>query len=294
MIDLLAHIKGIFDKYKKDEVTVYAAQASFFIVIAFFPFIMLLLTVIQLVPGVQKSDLLSLLVNIMPDMFDPLVVSIINDLYTKSPATIVSITSITALWSAARGMQGIESGLNRVFESPQTKGFILRRIICAGYTLLFIGSCLVSLLLLVFGSTIHGFLTRRFPMDIFPPSEFCFTCGSLMTMWLLSIVFTSLYTYVPVHKHTLRSQVPGGVFATLGWIIFSYLFSIYFNHFSNFSYMYGSLTAIVVVMLWLYICICILLIGAEINYHEARYGSIFGKEEAVTRLPGTASSFLSL
>ena len=166
MIDLLAHIKGIFDKYKKDEVTVYAAQASFFIVIAFFPFIMLLLTVIQLVPGVQKSDLLSLLVNIMPDMFDPLVVSIINDLYTKSPATIVSITSITALWSAARGMQGIESGLNRVFESPQTKGFILRRIICAGYTLLFIGSCLVSLLLLVFGSTIHGFLTRRFPWTL--------------------------------------------------------------------------------------------------------------------------------
>ena len=277
MIDLLAHIKGIFDKYKKDEVTVYAAHASFFIVIAFFPFIMLLLTVIQLVPGVQKSDLLSLLVNIMPDMFDPLVVSIINDLYTKSPATIVSITSITALWSAARGMQGIESGLNRVFESPQTKGFILRRIICAGYTLLFIGSCLVSLLLLVFGSTIHGFLTRRFPWTL-PSIGVLFHLRSLMTMWLLSIVFTSLYTYVPVHKHTLRSQVPGAVFATLGWIIFSYLFSIYFNHFSNFSYMYGSLTAIVVVMLWLYICICILLIGAEINYHEARYGSIFEKK----------------
>ena len=55
MIDLLAHIKGIFDKYKKDEVTVYAAQASFFIVIAFFPFIMLLLTVIQLVPGGRKA-----------------------------------------------------------------------------------------------------------------------------------------------------------------------------------------------------------------------------------------------
>ena len=143
--------------------------------------------------------------------------------------------------------------------------------------LFFIGSCLVSLLLLVFGSTIHGFLTRRFPWTL-PSIGVLFHLRSLMTMWLLSIVFTSLYTYVPVHKHTLRSQVPGGVFATLGWIIFSYLFSIYFNHFSNFSYMYGSLTAIVVVMLWLYICICILLIGAEINYHEARYGSIFEKK----------------
>ena len=55
MIDLLAHIKGIFDKYKKDEVTVYAAQASFFIVTAFFPFIMLLLTLIQFLPNVGKS-----------------------------------------------------------------------------------------------------------------------------------------------------------------------------------------------------------------------------------------------
>ena len=59
MIDLLAHIKGIFDKYKKDEVTVYAAQASFFIVTAFFPFIMLLLTLIQFLPNVGKSDLLA-------------------------------------------------------------------------------------------------------------------------------------------------------------------------------------------------------------------------------------------
>ena len=87
MISFFLYCKQIWDRCVKDEITVYAAQASFFIVIAFFPFIMLLLTVIQLVPGVQKSDLLSLLVNIMPDMFDPLVVSIINDLYTKSPAT---------------------------------------------------------------------------------------------------------------------------------------------------------------------------------------------------------------
>ena len=50
-------------------------------------------------------------------------------------------------------------------------------------------------------------------------------------------------------------------------MIFSALFSIYFDHFSHFSYMYGSLTAVVMLMLWLYICICILLIGAEINFY---------------------------
>ncbi len=84
MISLLVQGKRIFDKYKKDEVTVYAAQASFFIVISFFPFIMLLLTLIQFIPAVNKSDLLELLVSIMPDMLDSLVVGIVDELYMKS------------------------------------------------------------------------------------------------------------------------------------------------------------------------------------------------------------------
>ena len=119
MIFLLVEGKRIFDKYKNDEVTVYAAQASFFIVISFFPFVMLLLTLIQLVPAVHKSDLLELLVAIMPDMLDALVISIVDDLYTKSPATVVSISAVAAIWSASRGMLGIEKGLNRVYECPK-------------------------------------------------------------------------------------------------------------------------------------------------------------------------------
>ena len=95
---------------------------------------------------------------------------------------------------------------------------------------------------------------------------------------LLTLFFVALYTWLPYERQDIRLQLPGALISTVGWIGCSYGFSIYFNHFSNYSYMYGSLTAIVVVMLWLYICICILLIGAEINYHEARYGSIFEKK----------------
>ena len=90
MISLLIQGKRIFDKYKKDEVTVYAAQASFFIVISFFPFIMLLLTLIQFIPALNKSDVLELLVSIMPDKLDSQVIGIVDELYTKSPATVVS------------------------------------------------------------------------------------------------------------------------------------------------------------------------------------------------------------
>ncbi len=264
MTALIVYAKEIFDKYKRDEVTVYAAQASFFIVIAFFPFIMLLLTLIQLVPAIQKSDLMELMVTIMPDMLDALVVGIIDDLYTKSPATIISVSAIAALWSASRGILAIERGLNRVYESPRDRGYLVLRLISSGYTLLFIVACVGSLLLLVLGSSLYTFVVKWFPML----TEFAglvYSLRSFAVLLILVIVFSGLYKWLPFKHHTLRSQMPGALFSTLGWIVFSALFSIYFSNFSNFSYMYGSLTAVVMLMLWLYICICILLIGAEIN-----------------------------
>ncbi|MCI9148534.1 MAG: YihY/virulence factor BrkB family protein [Hungatella sp.] len=270
MISLLIQGKRIFDKYKKDEVTVYAAQASFFIVISFFPFIMLLLTLIQFIPALNKSDVLELLVSIMPDMLDSLVIGIVDELYTKSPATVVSLSAIVAIWSASRGMLGIERGLNRVYESPQPRGYIVRRLICSGYTVLFVAACIASLLLLVLGGSIQRLIIRIFPV-VSAFTRYVISFRSFLALAVLVIVFTGLYTLVPVRSHSMKSQLPGALFSTLGWIVFSGLFSIYFNNFSNYSYMYGSLTAVVVLMLWLYICICILLIGAELNYHLERF-----------------------
>ena len=163
MFFLLVEGKRIFDKYKKDEVTVYAAQASFFIVISFFPFIMLLLTLIHRIPAVNKSDLLELLVAVMPDMLDSLVIGIVDDLYNKSPATMMSISALVAIWSASRGMLGIERGLNRVYESPQSRGYIIRRLVCSGYTILFVVACVASLLLLVLGSSLQKLILMVFP-----------------------------------------------------------------------------------------------------------------------------------
>ena len=63
----------------------------------------------------------------------------------------------------------------------------------------------------------------------------------------------------------MLNQFPGAIFATFGWSLFSFVYSIYISYFSNFSSTYGSLAAIVLIMLWLYICMNITLLGAEIN-----------------------------
>lgn len=266
MINFIIECKKIWDKYVMDEIPVYAAQASFFIVLAFFPFIMLLLTLIQFIPAINKSDLQSFLVAIMPDMLDSLMIGIVDDLYIKSPGTILSVTAILALWSAARGMMGIERGLNRIYASLEKRNYVVRRLICAGYTVIFMAICIISLVLLVFGTSIQSLLARTFPL-IYNLANHIISFRSLLAMILFLLCFIGLYTIVPKKKQDPWQQVPGALFSTIGWMLFSYAFSIYFTYFSNFSYMYGSLTAIVLLMLWLYFCICILFVGAEINCH---------------------------
>lgn len=271
MLYFIIQCRKIAEKFIRDEMTVYAAQASFFIVMAAFPFIMMLMTVVQLIPNLSARDVESTILALIPDVRQvaPLVQNIIIDLYTKSPATVLSVTIVVALWSASKGMQGVERGLNRAYECPIQRNYLVSRLMNMGYTLLFLLTCILSLLFLVFGDSIQSFLDNTFPIAADVAKNILST-RSFLAIVLLVACFTGLYTYLP-HRHLLaRRQLPGALFSTFGWMLFSYGFSMYFNFFSRFSYMYGSLTAIILLMLWIYFCICILFLGAEINCHLDR------------------------
>ena len=164
MIYFILQCKKIYDEFVKDEITVYAAQASFFIVLSFFPFIMILLTVIQLVPTISQADLLLVISRLFPEKVYPLVESIVTDLYTTAPAAILSVTTIVTIWSASRGMMGIERGLNRIINCSKRRNYVISRLINSGYTVVFILVCIMSLVLMVFGTSLQRLLLRYLPI----------------------------------------------------------------------------------------------------------------------------------
>lgn len=268
LISLFQDFYRIGKRFLQNDIPVYAAQASFFIVIAAFPFLMLLLTILRFIPSVNKSDLLRFLIQILPDTLDSFAISIINvnDLSVKTTGTILSVTAISTLWTASIGMMGIERGLNRVYECPFKRNYIIRRMISTGYTLVFLAACIMSLFLLVLGSSLEQFAQRYFPAVLLR-LENLFNMSGLISFVILFICFIGIYTILPWKKQNPWHQIPGALFSVIGWMVFSYLYSIYFTHFSNYSRMYGSLTAIVLLMLWLYFCICILFLGAALNHH---------------------------
>lgn len=222
-------------KYEHDEMGVYAAQASFFTLLAAFPFFMVLLALIDMIPLVHVSDLLSFLVDIIPDHLDPLVISILTNIRSDSPGAILSVSAILSIWSASKGMLSIERGLNRAYGVQVERNYFLRRLICSGYTFLFTVMCVISLI---------------------------FRFSSFLILLLLILAF---YVILPYKKQSILKQLPGALFSTLGWGVFSTAFSLYFRFIGRFTVTYGSLTSVIFLMLWLYFCICILFVGAEMN-----------------------------
>lgn len=274
MIQLLKMIIGLSNRLKKDHVNAYAAQASYFIIISIFPFIMLLLTMIQFTP-LTKSDLLSSAIGITPNAFDPIMINIIEEMYTKAAPTIISISAIGAVWSASKSILAIMRGLNSVFHINETRNYLVVRLLAAFYIILFILIIIFSLTLLVFGNRLQLFLSKHSPI-VHEFTLIIISSRTIIGLCILTFFFMLLYRLVPNENYSLIELVPGSLFAAAGWMLYSFCFSLYIDNYAGTSYMYGSLTLFVLLMLWVYFCMYIMFIGAEINvYFEGRIGNFF-------------------
>lgn len=250
-------------KIRDDFISAFSAQAAFFIIISFFPFVMFLLTLLHYLPLTEPS-LVNMINQYLPSSIRELLVDIIGELYNKASTTLVSVTVITALWSAARGFLAIIKGLNGVYRIKETRNYFKLRFVASIYTLVFTVIIVISLGILVFGNKIYIYIQSRLPLL----SDLALVVISLRTivgLCILVVFFLMLYTLIPNRKTRLLKELPGAIVSAAGWMLFSYAYSFYIDNMGNFSYMYGSLAAIVLCMLWVYFCMYIMFIGAEIN-----------------------------
>lgn len=263
IINMINYIRYFMDRLNRHCVSAFSGQACLFIIISFFPFIMFLLTLFRYLP-ISESMLLEMCRDVFPPAFRSFVISIIMEIYNKSTNTLLSVTVLTALWSASRGFLAIIKGLNLVYDIRETRNYFHLRIIAAIYTLIFALLLLVTLIVLVFGNRLYQEIAVFNPLlgSLLAPVV---NTRTLMGFFILFIFFLILYLFVPNRKSSILGELPGALIASISWIGFSYLYSIYIDHFGNYSYTYGSLTAIVLLMLWLYFCMFILFIGGEIN-----------------------------
>ena len=253
-----------FDCALKDNIGVFAAQASFFIIFSIVPFLMLLITMVRFVLPVDINMLLNNIHSYLPLQLYSFVSDIVMDVYYKSASTgLISISAITALWLASKGIMAMYQGLNMVFSPDFRPNYFKARAISILYTILFITVLFTTIVLFGFGNSIAELIPEH--MQIIVRISKTVLQWKIIVLPILTVTFALFYKILPKEKNSLVKQLPGAVLAALAWVIFSYIYSIYVQYFSNYSYVYGSLAAILLLMLWLYTCMNIFLLGAEFN-----------------------------
>ena len=209
-------------------IPLHAAYTGFFLVLSVFPILVVLFCLLGYT-SLGVEEVMALAEGLVPDALEPLVGHIVRGAYENTSAPVLSVSIVTALWSAGRGMRGLLLGLNSVYGLKESRGYFVTRSIGAVYALLFLVVLVLTLVLHVFGN------------------------------------LTAMYAALPNRRNKLRESWPGALLTAFGWLTFSDLFSIYVEHFQNYANIYGSVYAAALAMLWLYFCVCIIFYGGALN-----------------------------
>lgn len=255
-------VSQIPDQVSKVHVGAYAAQAAYFLMLCMIPIILLLLTLVQFTP-VTKADVMTAVIKVFPSSVDSMITSIVNQVYNQSTG-IIPITLIVALWSAGKGVLSITTGLNSIYGCPETRNYFFLRIRATLYTVMFVVVILLLLVLSVFGNSLNLFILEHLPF-MSRTADWLIEARTFISPAVLVVFCLLIYKFLPNRRDRLIKQLPGAAFAALGWMVVSWIFSIYLDIFKGFSSMYGSLTTIVLIMLWMYFCMYSILLGGELN-----------------------------
>lgn len=244
-------------------VSLYAANASFYMILSLLPTVMLIVCLLPFV-GYTGNDLLTLTEGLVPDILTPLLERIVHDLSANSTGILLSVSAIFAVWSSSSGVYCIQLGLNAVYGLRENRSYLHRRLFCVFYMLLLIAALVLTLVIHGFGQDIAAFCaSHKIPVLRFLGSVVQFR--GLILFVLLTLLFTTMYCVFPNRKIKFTSALPGAAVAATGWLLFTQLYSLYAKNISNQSVLYGSLSIVTMGMLWLYVCISILFYGSVIN-----------------------------
>lgn len=251
----------------RDDVGLYAAQSAFFIVLSAVPSIMIVILCLKHFVAVDLDAVIKTIENAVSGQIAQFLVNILTEVFYRSETTVILSTAfITLLWTSSRGTMAIYSGLNKIYGYTKKFSWLRMRIMSFIYNIIIFASIIASVVILVFGNSIIRLVDREYLLAHYIISVlFKFKFSIFFIVFVLG--FAGLLTVLPQRKNRYSVQLVGASFTAIGWLLFSYGYSVYINCFSGYSYIYGSLAALMLLMLWVYFCIYILLIGAEINKH---------------------------
>lgn len=256
-------LRLLWHRIEEDDIPGLSAQLAYFFLLSLFPLLIVIFSLLPYIP-IHHQDMLGMIRDFAPAEAMDLIEKNVKFIMNHRSGGLLSFGIIGTIWSASNGINAVVRAFNKAYNVKESRSFIVARgtaiLLTFGMILVFI----LAIILPIFGREIGLFIfsqlgyTKQF-------IKLWDTLSLLVSAIILFLIFTGLYWIAPNVKLRCRSAFPGAAFATLGWIISSMGLSFYVGNIGHYSLTYGSIGAIIVLMIWLYISAFIIILGGEIN-----------------------------
>ncbi len=282
------------EMFTENNMDVFSGYATLFILSAVFPCIMLIISIVNLLPGYSADDVVLVLFQLLPDLepIKNLIGSLMTDLQNQSGGLLASAAAVTTLWAASNGVSAIQKGLNQLEpkeEEEESEGKkkideeieeikdksksliteILKRLAFTLMVVILIPAMLVfDMLGNSIANIIFDVLEKMNPEGAgisLADIGSIFHISSLAVLVFALLVILQIYAILPEKRRPLKSQLPGAIVTGASWLIFTRFFSFFIPRFYHASKFYGSLASLFLVVLWLRYMVMILFIGGVLN-----------------------------
>lgn len=269
--------KRVYRKFSEEDCPEHAAAMAYYFLFASFPFLLFLTTLIGYLPIPNLLEyLLSNASRLLPSQAFALIQDNIRALFMNKKEGLLSLGILLALWASSNAIVSVMDAMNNLYDVKEGRPFWKVRLIAiglvVGLSLLF----LLAMILLMFGLKIGGFIAGL--INFGAAFKVAWVVGLVpVTLFLLVLALAVIYFFTPDVEHEWKWISPGAVVAIPCWLIMSLCFSFYINNFGSYDKTYGSIGAVIVLLLWLYLSGLIILAGAVIN-SVIEHSSEGGKE----------------
>ncbi len=261
-------IARLWQRFNDHDLMARAAQLSYYFLLALFPLLLFLLTLLGYfaAAGLQlRQSLLSYLATVMPYSAITLVQATLEEVTVSRGGGKLSFSLLAALWVASSGMGAITDTLNVAYNVRERRPWWKVRLVSVALTIALAILLFAALSIVLYGGKIGDAIANSVGYGS------VFTTLWHLVQWPIMLIFVYLifeliYRYAPDRRRPAwRWLTPGTLTAVLFWLLISFSLRLYLHFFNSYSLTYGSLGALIVLMLWFYLTGIAVLIGGEIN-----------------------------
>ena len=273
----------VWHEIQEDKVFGRAAELSYYFLLALFPFLIFLTSVIGIVLGSgtgTRHTLFNYLARIMPPSAFQLIDSTMWEVSQSSGGGKLSFGILAALWAASNGLSAITDSLNTAYDLEETRPWWKQRLTAIGLTAALSVLIIGALVLVVAGGRIAEWLAVAYGFGpVFPLTWKIIQWPVVLAEMILA--FALIYYFAPdFRKQSWKWLTPGAAIGVALWLLVSIGFRAYLHFFNSYSATYGSLGAVIILMLWLYFTGAAVLVGGEINSEIESAAAKQGEPEA--------------